>query len=203
MIHRESASDERGERVSLRPLVLVVALTWGLAACSTPAEKPPAPSGPQATVGALHLPLPAGATYTEHSPDGLLDGCIAEGTVVCEARVLDLRTTDPEAPNNLPRTKWPFGWYTGTDLPTCITPASPPGKATEATGSTLDDAGFAPVGPKKAEDGRWKVTCENSAQNNQIRMWWLPTSRILIVQYGSFPGWDAKMDTMLAGATFS
>jgi hypothetical protein len=189
--------------VSLRHLVLVVAITLGVAACSTPAANPPAPSGPQATVGALHLPLPAGATYTAHSPDGLLDGCIAEGAAVCEARVLDLRTADPAAPINPPSTKRPFGWYTGTDLPTCITPASPPGKASGAKGSKLLDSGFAPIGPKKAEYGRWQVTCENSAQNNVVRMWWLPTSRILIVQYGSFPGWDAKMDNLLAGATFS
>ncbi|MET8994324.1 hypothetical protein [Amycolatopsis sp. Hca4] len=191
--------------MSFRHLVLVVAATLGLAACSTPADPAPAPapSGPQVTVGSLHLPLPVGATYTEHSPDGLLDGCVSEGTAVCEARLLDLRTTPADAPINLPSTKRPFGWYTGTDLPTCITPASPPGKATGATGSTLLDAGFAPIGPKKAEYGRWKVTCENSAQNNVVRMWWLPTSRILVVQYGSFPGWDAKMDNLLAGATFS
>lgn len=192
--------------MSFRHLVLAVAVALGAAACSTPAGAPPAPSpanGPRANVGTLHLPLPAGATYTEHSPDGLLDGCIAEGPVTCEARVLDLRQTDPGAPINLPSTKRPFGWYTGTDLPTCITPASPPGKAAGATGSTLLDSGFAKIGPKTAEYGRWKVTCENSAQNNQVRSWWLPTSRILVVQYGSFPGWDAKMDTLLAGATFS
>ncbi|WP_410644697.1 hypothetical protein [Amycolatopsis sp. lyj-346] len=192
--------------MSFRHLVLVVAVTLGVAACSTPAEGPATPSaanGPHANVGSLHLPLPADATYTEHSPDGLLDGCIAEGTVVCEARIVDLRTAGADAPINLPSTKRPFGWYTGTDLPTCITPASPPGKAAEATGSELLDSGFAPIGPKKAEYGRWKVTCENSAQNNQIRMWWLPNSRILIVQYGSFPGWDAKMDALLARATFS
>ncbi|MEV6443407.1 hypothetical protein [Amycolatopsis sp. NPDC051716] len=192
--------------MSFRHLVLVAAVILSAAACSTPGEHPPAPStpsGPRATVGSLHLTLPAGATYTEHSPDGLLDGCVAEGAVACEARVVNLRKPDSDAPINLPSTKRPFGWYTGTDLPTCITPASPPGKATGATGSTLMDSGFAPVGPKNAEYGRWKVTCENSAQNNQVRMWWLPTSRILIVQYGSFPGWDAKMDALLAGATFS
>jgi hypothetical protein len=192
--------------VSFRHLVLVAAVILSAAACSTPGENPPAPStpsGPRTTVGSLHLTLPAGATYTEHSPDGLLDGCVAEGAVACEARIVNLRKPDSDAPINLPSTKRPFGWYTGTDLPTCITPASPPGKATGATGSTLMDSGFAPVGPKNAEYGRWKVTCENSAQNNQVRMWWLPTSRILIVQYGSFPGWDAKMDTLLAGATFS
>ncbi|MEV7096432.1 hypothetical protein AB0M80_26635 [Amycolatopsis sp. NPDC051045] len=195
--------------MSFRHRLLAIAVVLSATACSTPAEGPvqPGPSpmnGPRAEVGPLRLPLPAGATYTAHSQDGLLDGCIAEGTVVCEARVLDLRqaTAGSETPINLPSAKRTFGWYTGTDLPTCITPASPPGKASGAKDSTLLDSGFAPIGPKKAEYARWQVTCEKSAQNNQVRMWWLPTSRILVVQYGSFPGWDAKMDTMLAGATF-
>nr|WP_225957121.1 hypothetical protein [Amycolatopsis lexingtonensis] len=182
------------------------------AACSTstagqaqPVPTVTAAAGPQAVVGTMRVTLPVGATYTEHSQDGLLDGCVAEGTTVCEARLLDLReaTSDPNAPINLPSAKRPFGWYTGTDVPTCITAASPPGEAAEATGSNLLESGFKPIGPKKAEYGRWAVTCKDETQNNQVRMWWLPTSKILVVQYGAFPGWDQKMDTLLAGATFA
>ena len=192
--------------MSFRHSVLAFAVALSAAACASPAG--PAqptetkPSGPQIVVGTLRVNLPVGATYTQHSQDGLLDGCVSEGTAVCEARFLDLRTSDPGAPVNPPSTKRPFGWYTGTDAPTCITAASPPGQAAVATGSTLLESGFAPIGPKKAEYSRWKVTCENTAQNNQVRMWWLPTSKILVLEYGAFPGWDAKMDTLLAGATF-
>ncbi|MEU5258132.1 hypothetical protein [Amycolatopsis sp. NPDC021455] len=190
--------------MSFRHCVLAVAVALSAAACTSPAEpaQPAKPAGPQIVVGTMRVTLPAGATYTQHSQDGLLDGCVAEGTAVCEARLLDLRTSNPDAPINPPSTKRPFGWYTGTDAPTCITPASPPGQAAVATGSTLLESGFAPIGPKKAEYSRWKVTCENSAQNNQVRMWWLPTSKILVLEYGSFPGLDAKLDTLLAGATF-
>ncbi|WP_290058814.1 hypothetical protein [Amycolatopsis solani] len=198
--------------MSFRHSVLVLAVVLSTAACSTSTagQAQPVPTvttaaGPQVAVGTMRVTLPVGATYTEHSQDGLLDGCIAEGTTVCEARLLDLReaTSDPNAPINLPSAKRPFGWYTGTDVPTCITAASPPGQAAVATGSTLLDSGFAPIGTKKAEYGRWQVTCEDATQNNQVRMWWLPTSKILVVQYGSFPGWDAKMDALLAGATFA
>lgn len=192
----------------MRRIVLaVVALAAAGCTVSTGGHASPAPpvtkaAGPQVVVGTLHLALPAGAKYTGKSPDGLLDGCLAEGTAVCEARLLDLRgaTSDP---GNLPSTKRPFGWHTGTDTPTCVTAASPPGQAAVATGSTLLESGFKPIGPKKAEYGRWQVTCQDAKQDNQVRMWWLPTSRILVVQYGAFPGWDAKMDTLLAGATFS
>ncbi|WIV57286.1 hypothetical protein [Amycolatopsis nalaikhensis] len=193
-----------------RRSVLAVAVVLGAAACSTSTagQAQPVPTsaaGPQIAVGTMRVTLPLGAEYTEHSQDGLLDGCISEGTVVCEARLLDLRetTSDPNAPFNVPSAKRPFGWYTGTDVPLCITPAAPPGAGAEATGSTLLESGFAPVGPKKAEYGRWQVTCADSAQNSQVRMWWLPTSKILVVQYGAFPGWDAKMDNLLAGATFT
>jgi hypothetical protein len=198
--------------VSFRHIVVAVAAVVSAAACSTSTagQAQPVPTvtkaaGPQLVVGTLHVALPVGAKYTARSDDGLLDGCISEGTVVCEARLLDLReaTSDPNAPINLPSAKRPFGWYTGTDVPTCITAASPPGQAAVATGSNLLESGFAPVGPKKAEYGRWQVTCEDETQNNQVRMWWLPTSKILVVQYGSFPGWDDKMNTMLAGATFA
>lgn len=198
----------------MRRVVLAVVVALGAAACTTstagearpvPTVTAAAPSGPQISVGTMRVTLPDGAKFTEHSQDGLLDGCVTEGTVVCEARLLDLReaTSDPNAPINLPSAKRPFGWYTGTDVPTCITAASPPGQAAVATGSNLLESGYAPVGAKKAEYGRWQVTCQDETQNSQVRMWWLPTSKILVVEYGSFPGWDAKMDTLLAGATFA
>ena len=191
---------------------LAVAVVLGTAACSTATggQAQPVPTvtkvaGPQVVVATMHVALPVGTKYTDKSQDGLLDGCVAEGGAVCQARLLDLHeaTSDPNAPINLPSAKRPFGWYTGTDVPTCITPASPPGQAAEATGSDLVESGFAPVGPKKAEYGRWRVTCADETQNNEVRMWWLPTSKILVVQYGSFQGWDAKMDNLLSTATFS
>lgn len=198
----------------MRRVVLAVVGALGAAACTTstageaqpvPTVTASAPTGSQISVGTMRVTLPDGARYTEHSQDGLLDGCLTEGTVVCEARLLDLReaTSDPNAPINLPSAKRPFGWYTGTDVPTCITAASPPGQAAVATGSNLLESGYAPVGAKKAEYGRWQVTCQDETQNNQVRMWWLPTSKILVVQYGSFQGWDAKMDNLLSTATFS
>ncbi|WP_326947188.1 hypothetical protein OHS58_47850 [Amycolatopsis sp. NBC_00348] len=198
---------------SFRRSVLAVSVVLSAAACTTSTDGRPqpvptvtaAPTGDRIDVGTMHVTLPAGAKYTAHSQDGLLDGCITEGTVVCEARLLDLReaTSDPNAPINLPSAKRPFGWYTGTDVPTCITAASPPGEAATATGSTLVESGFKPVGTKNAEYGRWQVSCEDATQNNEVRMWWLPTSKILVVEYGAFAGWDAKMDTLLTGATFS
>ncbi|GLY43966.1 hypothetical protein Amsp01_099890 [Amycolatopsis sp. NBRC 101858] len=192
--------------------ILAVAVVLGATACSstTGGQAQPVPTvtkvaGPQVVVSTMHVTLPAGAKYTDKGQDGLLDGCVGEGSAVCHARLLDLReaTSDPNAPINLPSAKRPFGWYTGTDVPTCITATSPPGDAAVATGSDLLDSGFQPIGPKKAEYGKWQVTCQDAKQNNQVRMWWLPTSKILVVEYGASADWDEKMDAMLAAATFS
>lgn len=185
---------------------LAVALVLCAAACGTssgsPAQPAPAKTGARIVVGTMHVTLPAGAKYTGPGQGGLLDGCVGEGTAVCRARLLDLRGAASD-PATLPSTKRAFGWHTGTDVPTCITAASPPGAASEAIGSDLVDSGFRPIGPKKAEYGQWQVTCRNASQNNVVRMWWLPTSKILVVEYGAVPGLDAKMDAMLASATFS
>lgn len=192
--------------------ILAVAVVLGTAACggTTAGQAQPVPTvtkvaGPQVVVGTMHVALPVGTKYTDKSEDGLLDGCVGEGAAVCHARLLDLReaTSDPNAPINLPSAKRPFGWYTGTDVPTCITASSPPGDAAEATGSDLVDSGFKPIGPKTAEYGKWQVTCKDASRNNQVRMWWLPTSKILVVEYDASADWDAKVDAMLAAATFS
>lgn len=201
---------------------LAVTVAFTAAACSKPVTGRPMPAasdqgsqagtpsgstapGSAVTVATMHVTLPAGARYTETSSDGSLDGCVSVGSVACEARLLDLRaaSSDPNAPFNAPSASRPYGWYTGTDVPQCITPNTAPGAGAQATGSTVLEHGFAPIGPKKAEYARWQVTCADAAQNNQVRMWWLPTSKILVVEYASTPALDAQLDQMLAGATFS
>jgi hypothetical protein len=185
---------------------LAVAVVLGATACGTSGGGPAqsaatgTAAGAQVVVGTMHVTLPAGAKYTDHGQDARLDGCVAEGSAVCRIRMLDLRKAAPAT--DPPSSKRAFGWYTGTDVPTCITATSPPATASEAVGSDLVDSGLRPIGPKKAEYGQWQVTCRDTAQNNQVRMWWLPASKILVVEYGSAPGLDAKVDAMLAGATF-
>ncbi|GAB2997511.1 hypothetical protein LWP59_19320 [Amycolatopsis acidiphila] len=210
----------RSKVVWCAALAVVVALT--AAACSRSVTGTPSAAGSgdssqaalppgstasgstAVTVATMHVTLPQGARYTETSADGSLDGCVSAGSAACEARMLDLRaaSADPNAQFNAPSTSRPYGWYTGTDVPQCITPSTGPGAGTQATGSTVLEHGFAPIGPKKAEYARWQVTCANGAQDNQVRMWWLPTSKILVVEYASTPALDAQLDQMLAAATF-
>ncbi|WP_245782847.1 hypothetical protein [Amycolatopsis sacchari] len=162
-----------------------------------------APGG-TVTVATMTVTLPQGMRYTGASSGGALDGCVSDGSAQCVARMLDLRAAanDPNAPFNAPSVNRPYGWYTGTDVPQCITPSAPPGSGPEATGSTVIESGLAPIGPKKAEYARWQVTCADATQNNQVRMWWLPTSKILVTEYAASPDLDARIDAILAGATF-
>ncbi|KAA9165594.1 hypothetical protein FPZ12_005885 [Amycolatopsis acidicola] len=168
--------------------------TTGDAVAATVSLKPAAP----VTVATLHLQPPAGTRYTASTPNGTFDGCIASATTACVVRVVDLRT--PPAGYAEPSAKRQFGWYPANDTPLCVTQTLVPGSA--ATGSTLVKSGLAPIGSKKADYAQWQVTCQDGRQNGSVRMWWLPMSKILVVQYNGTPTVDAQVDQMLAAATF-
>ncbi|MTD56423.1 hypothetical protein [Amycolatopsis pithecellobii] len=176
--------------------------------CSTavPGHPHGAPSGSTSTrgsaitVGTMHVTLLDGMRYTEAASPGGLDGCVSATSVPCVAQLRDLRTASAGPQFTAPSGNRPYGWQTGTDAPRCVTPMAIPGAA--ATGSSVVERGFAPIGPKKAEYARFQVTCEDPAQNSEVRMWWLPTSKILVVEYASTPVLDAQLDQVLATATF-
>ncbi|WP_236792507.1 hypothetical protein [Amycolatopsis sp. GM8] len=182
----------------------------GLTACSTPVSGHPhgatSPSGSNTTpgsaitVGTMRVTLLDGMRYTQTGSSGALDGCVSATSIPCAAQMLDLRSASAGGQFNTPSTARQYGWYTGTDVPPCITPIATPGAP--ATGSTVVEHGFAPIGAKKAEYGRFQVTCTDPAQDSQVRMWWLPTSKILVVEYASTPALDGQVDQVLASATF-
>ncbi|MBB2938033.1 hypothetical protein FHX82_005109 [Amycolatopsis bartoniae] len=163
----------------------------------------PSTDGVTATIATMTVRLPADTQYAVESRDPGYEGCLQSPAFACEGKILDLRAAADEGMINLPDAHRQYGWYPGTDVPTCIGPAADPGTGSEATGSTLLESGFAPVGPKKAEYARFQETCQEPAQNNQIRMWWLPQSKILVVEHASTPELDTAFDRMLASATFS
>lgn len=169
----------------------------------TPVSQYPSTDGVTATIATMTVKLPPGTQYAVESRDPGYAGCLQSASYACEGRILDLREAASSGMINLPDAHRQYGWYTGTDVPTCIGPASDPGVASEATGSTLVESGFAPVGPKKAEYAKFHQTCKEPTENNQIRMWWLPQSKILIVEHASSPELDKAFDDMLASATFA
>ena len=70
---------------------------------------------------------------------------------------------------------------------------------------TLVLSGFAKVGPKKANYREWRVTCVASSGNKPVgkpyvqRIWYLPKSKILVVDEWSTPG----LAEVLANARWS
>ncbi|HVW41216.1 MAG TPA: hypothetical protein VHC18_07695 [Amycolatopsis sp.] len=165
-------------------------------------SSPPSTDGIRATIATMTVTLPAGVRYAGESSEPGYEGCLQSASYACEGKILDLRAAADQGMINLPSAKRQFGWYPGTDVPTCIGPASNPGEASEATGSALLESGFAQVGTKTAEYARFQETCEQKTENNQVRMWWLPLSKILIVEHACYPELDAAFDRMVASATF-
>ncbi|QRP50110.1 hypothetical protein [Amycolatopsis sp. FDAARGOS 1241] len=168
-----------------------------------PSSSYPSPDGATATIATMTVTLPAGTQYAVESRDPGYEGCLQSASFACEGKILDLREAAGAGLVTLPSPTRRFGWYPGTDVPSCLGPTSDPGVASQATGSTVLEHGFAPVGPKKAEYARFAETCQDPAQNNQVRMWWLPQSKILIVEHSATSALDAAFDGMLASATFS
>ncbi|TNC23542.1 hypothetical protein [Amycolatopsis alkalitolerans] len=191
--------------------VLAAAVTLAVAGCteSVPGRArgstAPASSttgGAAITVATMHVTLPEGMHYTKTSSGDSLDGCLTAHSVTCAARMLDLRAASGDPQFDAPSASRPYGWYTGSGAPRCVTPSTPPGAGPAATGSTVVQRGFAPIGPKTADYARWHVTCTDPAQDSEIRMWWLPVSKILVLEYASTPALDQQIDRILAGATF-
>jgi hypothetical protein len=162
----------------------------------------PPPSGSTIHVGALALVVPEEWTYTPSTPDHEHDGCLSDAQNACLARLTDLSPAlaSPDAEINLPSTTRQYGWYTGTDVPLCPAAGTDPGS--QAWGGHVISSGTAPVGPHTAVYATFQVQCQLEAQDNVIRMWWLPTSKVLIDEYNSSPAQDQKFDAMLRTATF-
>ncbi|MEU4673520.1 hypothetical protein AB0F91_37595 [Amycolatopsis sp. NPDC023774] len=151
----------------------------------------------------MTVTLPTGTQYAVESRDPGHEACLQSATFACAGKILDLRQAAAEGMINLPSPTRAFGRYPGTDVPTCVGPSADPGAASEATGGAVLEHGFASVGPKKAEYARFQETCKDPAQNNQVRMWWLPTSKLLIFEHAGTPAQDAAFDGMVASARFS
>jgi hypothetical protein len=163
----------------------------------TPVAPPP---GTPVGIGPMRVVLPTGAGYiADQSAD--LGGCVSVTGSACMVRLTDMSLVlQPGAQVNVPSVDRDFGWYIGTDVPSCVLGSSE--AATTATGSKRLETRLAPVGPKRAEYARWRESCADPVLDNDVRMWWLPTSKVLITEYGATPEHDAAVDAMLAAAVF-
>jgi hypothetical protein len=83
-------------------------------------------------------------------------------------------------------------WHPGTDVSPCLTA---PDDGLEGS-QTLVKGGFAKVGTKTANYREWRVTCMANSGNKPVgtpyvqRIWYLPKSKILVVDEWSTRGLD-------------
>ncbi|HEY9473518.1 MAG TPA: hypothetical protein VIS06_06655, partial [Mycobacteriales bacterium] len=116
----------------------------------------------------------------------------------CALRIVDLNTggagnstarpPDPQAPQ---------GWWMGAGPPTCgPTPPVP------VANSTLVTSSFVRMRNKTAAYGAWQVTCADASRNFSPRLWWLPNTRVALVEdHGGAGAVDTQIDQIVASVT--
>lgn len=71
-----------------------------------------------------------------------------------------------------------------------------------AGSQTVLDEGFRPIGSRTAEYRAWRAGCDNGAAFYP-RLWWLPETKLSVRTMGLDRRYEAEVDTMLRGVTFS
>jgi hypothetical protein len=154
-------------------------------------------SGESVTLGNATIPL-AGVAKTTRQGDYL---CLTLGNDAgCGLEIIDIGATRRAGGSvSNPAPGQDQGWWWGSGVATCGSGA----RTSPVTASTVVDKGFKKIGPKTAEYGYWRVTCQDSGLNFDPRLWWLPNSKIAFREHSTAGGAGAAVDQILAGITFS
>jgi hypothetical protein len=148
------------------------------------------------TVGKATIPLIGVATASHDG--GYLCLTLVDDTG-CSLEVIDIGATRAAGGSvSDPAPGAPNGWWWGSDVPSC---GSGNDSSAVATSKSVE-SGFRKVGSKNAAYGYWLVTCQNTDQNFDPRMWWLPTSQLAFREHDTVAGGGGAVDKILAGVTF-
>lgn len=148
-----------------------------------------APATP-ATVEGVRFSLPAG--WTAHE-DVAGSACITRGTDPCDLRVvLPDRVRAAGGTLEDPQPDAALGWYLGSDVVMCGGTTAP---------SALVTSRFAPVGDRTAAYREWSVTCPSpSPYPAHPRLWWLPQTRLALLDSSLDAATSAVVDTLVRTA---
>lgn len=159
-----------------------------LPATDSTSDAPPTPATPGGPVrfeGAV-LTVPAGWVLED---DGAGSACLTRTAGECELRlVLPDVVTERGGAIKAPATDDDLGWYLGTDDPDCRS-------------SRLTRRDLAPIGDKRAEYREWEVDCDDSPA--LVRMWWLPQTRLAVVDQSGDPAVRDVLDEVVRTADLS
>jgi hypothetical protein len=166
---------------------------------STPAPTASTAAGDGKTVrlGRVTIPLTGVANATK---DGDYLCLTLVNDTGCSLEVIDIAATRAAGGSvSNPAPGEPDGWWWGSDVPSCGSGSD----SSPVTVSKVVEKGFKPVGSKTAAYASYLVSCQNSDQDFDPRVWWLPTSQVAFRQHDTVAGAGAAVDKVLAGVTFS
>ncbi|HEX5497030.1 MAG TPA: hypothetical protein VFX70_20905 [Mycobacteriales bacterium] len=145
----------------------------------------------------LRFDLPAGWRITPGAGSACLDPDGASPKA-CTLQIVDLDTAPAgSAPVNPPTPHAQQGWWMGGGAPACD-----PNRTVPATASTLVTTSFVDMRNKTAAYSTWRVTCADPARNFSPRLWWLPVTRVALVQHSGGAGAvDTQVDRIIASVT--
>jgi hypothetical protein len=156
----------------------------------------PVPAGTTVTLNKVTIPLTGVAKATRDGDHVCLTLVNDTG---CSLEVIDIGATRAAGGSvSNPAPGEPNGWWWGSDAPSCGSGSD----VSAVTDSTVVNHGFKKVGSKTAAYAYWQVTCQNSNQDFDPRLWWLPTSMIAFREHDTVAGAGAAVDKLLAGVTF-
>ncbi|MGI9092753.1 MAG: hypothetical protein ACR2FF_04775 [Mycobacteriales bacterium] len=118
----------------------------------------------------------------------------------CLLDVIDIGLLQREGASIVP----PYGskanpWYIGSDVPVCGDPNS---SGNVVVSSEQHAKGLAPVGPHRADYGAWALHCSDGSASQVVRSWWLPTTKVYLLERIDVPNLDPQIAAMLRAATF-
>ena len=169
------------------------------AGTATTASPSASPSGKRLDLGGFTITVPTSWRLTRtRSPleryeirlPGRCLPTLYTGDLCPNIKVLDRRWIDPPEDAEIQGYEPGYAWHPGTD-PSHDCPPRP--KLPMALGDRLLKRGFAKVGGRTAEYREWRMRCGDVPTGTSNvhfvqRLWYLPTSRILIVDEWNTPG---------------
>jgi hypothetical protein len=159
-----------------------------------PTATTPAPPGRRVQVGGVSVPVPGNATAKS---DGAYLCLTLTNDTGCSLEVIDIRATRAQGGSvGNPNPGGQYGWWWGSDVPSCGSAGSP------VTRETVVTKGFKPVGAKQAAYASYLVSCQDSDLDFDPQIWWLPTSQIAFRQRTTVAGTSEAIAPILAGVTF-
>ena len=158
------------------------------------------PGAEKVTVGNLTIPVPHGYAAKDQTSSY---ACLSSAAISCGLAIYYIGALGKTGAVHAPYTDTAYPWWTGSDVPVCHGAADPDDDFAPITDSKALYDDYAKVGSKRAQFGIWQLTCENSSYDQQLRSWWLPVSKVYLIERYAGEEQSAIIDSVLRSAEWS